>query len=169
MNAIEPSAVGTDTLSAPINRSAAALLTWTWRDVDHIASPQAVVAVGPVVQDLLARCQRLPSSRRERLTLVAADDWLVLMGEADDLPWADGVRYAAPDPQAPALWRPTHRTPDLPPDLIARALQHRHGDGPLLLWPDPACVLPLAAATPVSDAALATLARRWCPRTGRIA
>jgi len=129
-------------------------MNWHWRPAAQALPPRAAVAWGPVTARLQARLVGLPSSEREGLQLVAAPGWLVVLGKADDLPWVDGVRYAAPSPQAPALWLPTHAEPDRPHDLIDRALRRQHGRQPLLLWPDPAVALPLDRPQIASDSAL---------------
>jgi len=129
-------------------------MNWQWRPAAEAVAPRAVVAWGAVTPRLQARLAALPSAERERLQLVAAPGWLVVLGATDDLPWVDGVRYAAPSPQAPALWLPTHAGPDLAHDLIARALHRAHDRQPLLLWPDPAIALPLDRPQIASDSAL---------------
>lgn len=129
-------------------------MSWQWRPTAAALPPRAVVACGAVTARMQARLAALPSAERERLQLVAAPGWLVVLGATDDLPWVDGVGYAAPSPQAPALWLPTHAEPALSHDLIARALHRMHDRQPLLLWPDPAGALPLDRPQIASDSAL---------------
>ncbi len=136
-------------------------LRWSWHPTSEAPSPQAAVAQGPIaLQALLTRLQALPSPQRERLSVVAAAGWLVVLGPEDDLPWVDGVSYSAPSSQAPSLWLPTHRHPDLPHDVIAQALARAFGPGPLLLWSSPDVVLPLQGAQPATDAVLAAARRQ---------
>ena len=132
-------------------------MSWRWQAAATARSPRAAVAVGAVTPRLIARLAGLPSAQSETLQLVAAPGWLVVLGAADDLPWVDGIRYAAPSPQAPALWLPTHAEPDLAHDLIDRALRRRHGRQPLLLWPEPAIALALDRPQIASDSALQRL------------
>jgi hypothetical protein len=132
-----------------------------WRPVEVAPSPGAVVAHGEVARRLRARLAALPSARRELLEVTAAPGWLVVIGAGDELPWADGVRYAAPSTLAPGLWLPTHVEPDVPHDLLARALQRRHARQPMLLWPDPAVAWPLDRAQPASDTVLAAISAAW--------
>ncbi len=133
-------------------------ITWTWRPVAAAAAPRAAVGHGVAATRLLARLAALPEDRRSALTATGTADWLVVIGASDDLPWVEGVRYAAPGAASPALWLPTHVEPTAPPDLLWRALEARHGRGPLLLWNEPAAVLPLDRQLPATDALLATLA-----------
>ncbi|WP_457445802.1 bpX5 domain-containing protein [Roseateles sp. P5_E4] len=127
---------------------------WRWRPVEQALAPRAAVARGAVAASLLERLSRQLASERESLQMVAAPGWLVVLGTADALPWVDGIRYAAPSPQAPSLWLPTHAEPDLAHDLVDRALRRHHGRQPLLLWPDPTVALPLDAPQAASDAVL---------------
>lgn len=137
------------------------LLAWRWHASTELREPQAAVGHGGVAQRLLQRLGSLPSGRRERLSATAAPGWLVVLGPSDALPWVDGVRYAAPHPQAPALWLPTHAEPEVSIDLVWQALQQRHGRTPLLLWPAPAAVLPLDRPLLVSDDLLAAVTGAW--------
>lgn len=134
---------------------------WAWRPIAEARAPQAAVCCGNVARRLLERLSGLPSERRERLSATAAPDWLIVLGPTEALPWTDGVRYAAPHPQAPALWLPTHAEPAVSIDLVWRSLEQRHGRTPLLLWPEPAVVLPLDRPLLASDDLLAAVSRAW--------
>lgn len=134
---------------------------WAWRAVADARAPQAAIGYCRVARRLLERLGDLPSERREHLSVTAAVDWLVVLGPTEALPWTDGVRYAAPHPQAPALWLPTHAEPEVSIDLVWQALAQRHGRTPLLLWPEPAVALPLDRALPASDALLTEVSRAW--------
>ena len=139
---------------------------WQWRPAADVAAPRAAVGHGAASARLLARLAALPQARRATLAATGTADWLIVLGPADNLPWVEGVRYAAPSATSPALWLPTHVEPTAPIDLLWRALEARHRRTPLLLWPDPAAVLPLDRQLPVDDAVLATLAthvRRGVP------
>lgn len=133
-------------------------IAWTWRLVADAVAPRAAVGHGVAATRLLARLAAQPEQRRASLTATGTADWLVVIGASDDLPWVEGVRYAAPGAASPALWLPTHVEPAAPADLLWRALEARHGRGPLLLWNDPVAVLPLDRQLPATDALLATLA-----------
>ena len=133
-------------------------IPWQWRPVADAAPPRAAVGQGVVARRLLARLAALPLARRAALTATGTADWLIVLGPTDDLPWVEGVRYAAPCAAAPALWLPTHCAPTAPADLLWRALEARHRRTPLLLWPDPAALLPLDRQLPADDALVATLA-----------
>jgi len=133
-------------------------ISWSWRAATDTIAPRAAVGHGLAASRLRARLAAMPAQRRAALTVTGTADWLVVLGPTDDLPWVDGVRYAAPCAGSPALWLPTHAQPCAPLDLLWRALEARHTRAPLLLWPDPAAVLPLDRQLPASDALLQTLA-----------
>lgn len=136
-------------------------LTWAWRAVDEARAPQAAIGYRRVAHRLLDCLKGMPSERRERLSVTAAADWLVVQGPTEALPWTDGVRYAAPHLQAPALWLPTHAEPEVSIDLVSQSLEQRHGRTPLLIWPEPAVVLPLDRQLLASDDLLAAVSRAW--------
>lgn len=137
-------------------------LEWRWRPRADPLPAQAAVAWGPVARVLHARLRQLAPEQQGALSAMAGRDLLVVTGEADALPWADGVAYAGPADQAPGLWLPTVEEPDLPVDLIARSLQREHPKRqPLLLWPRPAFVLPLDRLLPLSAALLARIGTHW--------
>ena len=136
------------------------MIPWQWRPVAEAAPPRAAVGQGIAASRLLARLAAMPPARRAALTATGSADWLVVLGPTDDLPWVEGVRYAAPSAVCPALWLPTHCAPTAPADLLWRALEARHRRAPLLLWNEPAAVLPLDRQLPADDALVATLAAR---------
>ncbi|QDQ27027.1 hypothetical protein FNU76_12015 [Chitinimonas arctica] len=134
---------------------------WQWQAVSEPAEPGAAVAWGKVAQRLHERLADLPAERQARLQLTANRDVLIAIGPADDLPWVDGIAYAHAAPEAPGLWLPTHWRPDIPTDLVLRALQAAHGRQPLLLWRTPAALVPLDRQLPLNPALLARVARLW--------
>ncbi|AVY94848.1 hypothetical protein GCM10027202_11800 [Microvirgula curvata] len=136
-------------------------LPWHWRPAVTVAEPAAAVAGRDAAPALLARLASLPANVRARLQMCSSSDLLVLIGAAADLPWVDGIAYAAPSRQAPALWLPTQDEPDVAHDLLARALDLRCHRQPLLLWRTPAVFMPLDRQHAVSPCLLERLARRW--------
>jgi hypothetical protein len=136
-------------------------IEWHWQLRAQPPAPRAVVAWGDVASRLHARLCQLPVELRARLLATASRDALVVSGETPDLPWVDGVAYAAPCPHAPALWLPTVYEPSVPTDLLARALLKRHPRGPLLLWPAPAAAIPLDRQLPLSENLLSSIATHW--------
>lgn len=141
--------------------SLAGSIAWQWRPRAAAPAPQAAVAWGEAAQRLHERLARLPAAQQERLSASASRDVLVAMGDAGSLPWIEGIAYAAPHADAPSLWLPTLLEPDIPCDLLARALQQHHRRQPLLLWPQPQALVPLDRQLSVSPALLARIREHW--------
>jgi hypothetical protein len=124
----------------------------SWAPRDEPLAPRAVAAAGPAARTLARRLLAEPDEALGALRGVAGEDVLVLLGEAEALPWADGVLYLGRDPRAPGLLLPTALAPDVPPDLLERALTARH-PAPLAVLPPR--IVPVGAARPVARARLA--------------
>jgi len=135
--------------------------TLAWREREPSLPPAGLVAAGTVAPALLAELKRRDPASLQDLSAVATPALLVLRGDAGQLPWIDGVRYCAPDPDAPGLWLPTWLAPTLPPDLVQASLQRRAGHASLLLWPGPALVLGLDGALPLTAQVLDWLTREF--------
>lgn len=136
-------------------------IDWQWRDRADPPAPRAAVAWGRQATLLHTRLAALPPDALPTLDATAGGELLVVAGDAAALPWIDGIAYAAPCDEAPALWLPTRSEPDLPLDLLARRLQRLHGRQPLLLWPQPAAVVPLDRLMPLSPELLARIGAQW--------
>jgi MoxR-vWA-beta-propeller ternary system domain bpX5 len=119
------------------------------------------VAWGGAARSLHARLARLPPSLQMRLFASASFNFLIVTGSPEDLVWVPGVAYATRSTEAPTLWRPTLLLPDVPMDLLARSLQRLHAREPLLLWPEPAAVVPLDRQLRVTPELLERIAKRW--------
>lgn len=137
------------------------MLAWGWRPRAEALAPRAAVAWGPAAQRLHARLAAMPAAAAAGLSATASRELLVVCGEQTALPWVIDVAYAAPCPEAPALWLPTHCEPDVPGDLLAASLQRQHGRSPLLLWPAPEAVVPLDRLMPLNAALLARIQEHW--------
>jgi hypothetical protein len=136
-------------------------ISFRWRADPSPPEPEGAVAWKEAARRLHARLGRLPPEVCSRLWVSAGRDFLVVTGAVADLPWVCGIAYAARCATAQALWRPTLHEPDVPPDLLARALFRLHAREPLLLWPLPAAVVPLDRLLPVTQGLLERIASRW--------
>ncbi|MGN6528472.1 MAG: hypothetical protein ACTHL8_18945 [Burkholderiaceae bacterium] len=134
---------------------------WHWRAVDEARAPRAVVGFDLAAVRLRARVAAADAATCAQWAAVAAPGMLVVLGPSVSLPWAEGVRYAAPHPDEPALWLPTHVEPAVPVDLLWRALERIHGRAPLLLWPEPAKAIPLDRQLPVDEGLLKAIQLAW--------
>jgi hypothetical protein len=135
-----------------------------WRPRPVPVEPQAAVAWGEVARRLHARLLSMPAEQASRLNATANRDVLLVSGAAADLPWVDGVAYAAMDERAPELWLPTHWQPEVPTDLLALALSKKFSRAPLLLWRDPPAVVPLDRQLPVTAEHLQRIDDFWAGR-----
>jgi hypothetical protein len=122
------------------------------------------VAWGDAARRLHARLLLIPAEQGTRLQVTANRDAMVVSGAASDLPWVDGVEYAATDERAPGLWLPTSWEPDVPTDLVGQALSTGFSRSPLLLWRDPPAVIPLDRQLPVTAQHLQRIAAYWAER-----
>jgi hypothetical protein len=128
--------------------------TLAWRERAHGLAPAGLVAGGAALRALLRELGRRDAAAVQGLSVTATPSLLVVLGDAERLPWVDGVAYCAPEPEVPGLWLPTRLAPTLPPDLLHAALRRRAGESRLLLWPEPALVLGLDGALPLQPAVL---------------
>ncbi len=128
---------------------------WNWREWPEALPAQAVLAWGEAATQLLVRVAAMPVEQQARFRITASLDAVMLIGAENELPWVANAGYAAPHPDAPEIWLPTLWQPDVPGDLLARALVREFQRQPLLLWRSPAVVMPLDRALPVSVAVLA--------------
>jgi hypothetical protein len=141
--------------------SANGSLSWGWCVDPSPPEPHGAVAWRGTARRLHARLTQLPLSLQTRLLASASCDLLIVTGSPTDLPWVPGVAYATRCTEAPTLWRPTLLQPDVPMDLLARSLQRLHAREPLLLWPEPAAVVPLDRQLRVTPELLERIAERW--------
>ena len=75
---------------------------------------------------------------------------VVLMGEAEQLPWVEGVVYLGRDPLAPQLLLPTLRIPKVPLEVYAAAVRSRVAtDGLVACLQDGTLLLPVISARPL--------------------
>ena len=98
-------------------------IEWHFRQEPRV--PAAVVAFGDVAKDLARKLLRSDDAKWPSLKGVATSDGIVLLGEAESLPWVDGVSYLGSDERAPHLLLPTNREPNVPLDLLQQALIER--------------------------------------------
>jgi len=107
----------------------------------------AVAGSGPVAAALAASARSRVLEGAE-LRAAAADDWILVLGDSDDLPWADGAHYLGFDA---GLLVPTTRTPVPRAELWRDHLVGgRPSGGIAALMPDQALVtdMPLRPADP---------------------
>ena len=131
-----------------------------WRPRADPLTPLAVAFAGPPARTV---AHRLADGQRptEGLRGLADGELLLLLGEADALPWAPGALYLGRDDAAPSLLLPTALEPTTAPGLFQTACLQRAGTASVMVLPPsfaagPALV-PLGEARPLSPAGL----KRW--------
>lgn len=98
-------------------------ITWHFREEPRV--PVAVVASGETAKELAKKLLSSDHTQWTNWKGAAASDTIVLLGEAESLPWVDGVSYLGSDERAPHLLLPTNREPSVPADLLQQALIER--------------------------------------------
>ena len=130
----------------------------SWQKRGEHPEPRAAVGIGLAGRRLCRRLQELPDEELSAHAATANRDVLIVIASAERLPWVPDVAYAAPATEAPSLWLPTTLQPEVPLDLLARAaLKRSGGRSPVLLWPDPAWLIPLDRQLPVTRGLLKRL------------
>jgi MoxR-vWA-beta-propeller ternary system domain bpX5 len=137
------------------------IVSWDWFDRAEALRPQAVLAWGASALTLLERIEACSSDLQRRLLATAAPNFLMITGAVQDLPWIDGVQYAAPSPEQARLWLPTHSSPAVPIDLLARVINAQSDRDPYLLWRSPPILLPLDRLLPVTPSLLNLVRQKW--------
>jgi len=83
------------------------------------------VASGETAKELAEKLLSFDATQWTNWKGIATSDIIVLLGEAESLPWVDGARYLGSDERAPHLLLPTNREPNVPADLLQQALIER--------------------------------------------
>jgi hypothetical protein len=101
------------------------MIAWEWVRRYPPLDPAAVAGRGAVRHWLARRVADDPDPAR--LRAAACGEWLLLLGEAEALPWVAGALYLGWDH---GILLPTTHRPAIPVELLARALRRRHGASP---------------------------------------
>lgn len=127
----------------------------------------AVAGVGPVALALARRALAADDAGLAAWRGVAGAGVLVLLGDAETLPWVDGAVYLGRDAAAPALLLPCNLAPDVAPSLLERALLARSSGGsPLAVLPRLEWLVPVGAARPVARETLSAWLKAQGPGVG---
>jgi hypothetical protein len=115
---------------------------------DALLDPAAVVGRGPAARALARRLLLLSDGQLGKLRGAAAGDVVVVLGNAADLPWADGAAYLGRDPTAPRLLIPTMLRTNVALDVFERAIARRAAPlpGPWAVLAAPPCLFSVADA-----------------------
>lgn len=116
----------------------------------------AVAARGEVARELAQRALTRDDEELAKLHGVAGQGIVILLGESEFLPWADGALYLGRESEALSLLLPTTMMPNVPLALVERAMRARFATLPLPLavLPQWNLVLPCGTAQSVVRAQL---------------
>jgi hypothetical protein len=130
---------------------APATLAVEWLPREPPLEPTAVAARGAAARALAARLLEEPDEALSTLRGVAGPDLILLIGETDSLPWADGVVYLGKDPSAPSLLLPTTLRHSVPGSLFEQALRSQFPSlaTPIAVLPGGQQIVPVAEARTV--------------------
>jgi hypothetical protein len=103
------------------------LVPIAWRPRSAPLEPVGMAARGEAARALARRLLARSDEDLARLTGVAGQDLILLLGDSALLPWVEGAAYLGRDPRAPSLLLPTNREPSVPLPLVERALVLRAG------------------------------------------
>lgn len=137
------------------------LSAWFWQPADRSIRPAAAIGWDDIAEALLEYLLVLDERFYSQLQVTLSDRALIVFGQAEILPWIDGIHYASPCDKFPTLWLPTHSKPSVSIELVSRALGYHYGSAPLLLWPEPAAVIPLDRRFSINRNLLETMPRNW--------
>lgn len=142
------------------------LLPVAWRPRPAPLEPVGMAARGEAARTLAQRLLARSDEALARLSGVAGEDVVLLLGEAAALPWVEGAAYLGRDSRAPSLLLPTNREPAVPLPLLERALLARaadlHAEPPLAVLLDPPFLASTLEARPLVRARLVA----WLEKKG---
>ncbi|MEZ4300219.1 MAG: hypothetical protein R3B70_35055 [Polyangiaceae bacterium] len=127
-------------------------------------APLAAVAaagVGECARALGERLLGMDDATLSGLSGVAAGDAIVVLGEAEALPWVPEIVYLGRDLRAPRLLLPTALSPDVPVDVLERAIVKRCPVTPLAVIPSPRRLVPVGKAAPIARGLVEEWLSRW--------
>lgn len=118
-------------------------------------TPICAVARGRIACTLAHRLLADDEATLSQLKGVAGPELLIVAGEADALPWVDGVTYLGRKAAAPSLLLPTTRVPSVPLPLLERALlAHSRMLAPIAVLLDPPAIASMSAARAIARESL---------------
>jgi hypothetical protein len=131
----------------------------TWHPRAIPLAPVAVVAQGKAAYRLAKRALARDDATLADLSGIVGRDLIVLLGDAERLPWVDGALYLGQDAAAPNLLLPTTLEPSVPLPLLESALRRQAPElpPPIAAVPGTRSLFSLAAARPIARETL----RRW--------
>ncbi|QDG51497.1 hypothetical protein FIV42_12300 [Persicimonas caeni] len=116
--------------------------------------------VAAALAERLVGLSRQDRPRFDALEAAACDGLLIVVAQTEWLPWVDGLHYLGREPAAPRLLVPTALEPDVPLDLLERAVVAHHGEGRFAICARPSRIISLRKLAPIDVEKLQTWAER---------
>lgn len=98
------------------------LIEIEWLSRAEALAPAAVIAFGETAITLAAKLLAFEDEWLQNLQGTAAERMILLLGDADFLPWTDGVVYLGRDSLMPSVLLPTTLRPAIPFDFFQPGL-----------------------------------------------
>jgi hypothetical protein len=140
-----------------VNAAPAAKLAVGFRARAVPLEASGVYADGAVAVALALQLAGAAREQLRELRAAVVQRALIVLGPEHALPWVDGVTFVGACARAPELLLPTYCEPDVPVDLVLRALAPRQGaerGGCYLLLPHARSVITIAHAARADAEAL---------------
>ncbi|HWM91342.1 MAG TPA: hypothetical protein VN493_11295 [Thermoanaerobaculia bacterium] len=129
------------------------LVPIAWRPRAVPLEAVGVAARGEAARAMARRLLARSDEELARLSGVAGQDLVILLGDSALLPWVEGAAYLGRDIRAPSLLLPTNREPTVPLPLVERALVARasrlKAEPPLAVLLDPPLLASAQEARPL--------------------
>lgn len=130
------------------------LLKISWQTRFDALTASAVAAFDEAAVTLAKKLVSFDDERLQKLqgTAAAAGEagkMILLLGDAEHLPWVNGAVYLGRDAQMPSILLPTVIKPGIPPELFERALNESFSQlAPFAVLPEK--IIPFGAAKTLS-------------------
>lgn len=141
------------------------LLSIEWKLRAEPLMPHSVAARDAAALRLAKRLLALEDEKLARFDGISAENFLLISGKSEDLPWVEGASYLGRDSLAPALLLSTVYEPSIPSALLERALvQQFKEQAPFAVLFNPNEIISISRALPVSRKIL----QNWLDQNSQI-
>ena len=124
-----------------------------WENRPEPLEARGMVAFGKSATNLAQRLLEYGDDQLELLQGVGAVQTVLILGDAESLPWVDGSSYLGKDPRAPSVLFPTTLRPSIPSELLERVMRATFGAiSPCAILPR--AIVPYGKAKPLSRSLL---------------
>nr|WP_255771799.1 hypothetical protein [Microbulbifer guangxiensis] len=108
---------------------------FTWQERPCPLPPSGILIESDQRASAMMRLLALDDKLLRHLRGGYCESVLVVLGEERDLPWIPGGIYLGKEMPATHLFMPTFLAPDVPVDLLGRAITNKFGNGQFVIQP----------------------------------